>query len=102
MRDCKGNKILLAICPSKHRSKDFLPRPELWSRRLSLVSFLLTIFVVLVSSMVGFLSLPLRWVFFVFDKLGFFCAWPPPHSGQPEVVSARLNPRNGTIYVGSV
>ena len=69
MRDCKGNKILLAICPPKHRSKDFLPRPELWSRRLSLVSFLLTIFVVLVSSMVGFLSLPLRWVFFTFSFL---------------------------------
>ena len=32
-----------------------------------------------------------------FTKLGFCCLWPGPHGGQAEVVSARLNPRNGTI-----
>ena len=25
MRDCKGVKILLAVCPSSHMSKDLLP-----------------------------------------------------------------------------
>ena len=25
MRDCKGIKILLGICPSSHRSEDLLP-----------------------------------------------------------------------------
>ena len=37
-----------------------------------------------------------------FAKLSFCCAWPPPLSGQAEVVSARLNLRNGTIYVRGV
>ena len=49
--------------------------------------------------MLGFLSLPLCWVFFVFSfhvhagafpVLGFCCAWPPSHGGQAEVLSARL------------
>ena len=35
-------------------------------------------------------------------ELGFCCAWPPSHGGQAEIVSARLNLRNGTIYVGGV
>ena len=69
------------------------------------------VFAVPVSSMLGFLSLPLCWVFFVFSfhvhagafpVLGFCCAWPPSHGGQAEVLSARLNPRNGTIDVGDV
>ena len=34
--------------------------------------------------------------------MGFCCAWPQPYGGQAKVVSARLNPRNGTIYVGGV
>ena len=37
-----------------------------------------------------------------FTKLGLLCVWPPPHGDQAKVVSARLNPRNGTIYVGGV
>ena len=59
MRDCKGNKILLGICPSSHRSEDLLPKPEIfWNLRLSLVSFLLSLFFnVPVSSVLGFLSL---------------------------------------------
>ena len=32
-----------------------------------------------------------------FAELGFCCAWPPPCRGLAEVVSARLNLRNGTI-----
>ena len=32
-----------------------------------------------------------------FAKLGFCCAWPPPCRGLAQVVSARLNLRNGTI-----
>ena len=30
MRDSKGIKILLAICPSIHRSEYFLPHPEVF------------------------------------------------------------------------
>ena len=37
-----------------------------------------------------------------FTKLGFCCAWPSSHGGLAEVVSARLNPRNGTIGVRGV
>ena len=101
MRDYKGIKILSAICPSSCRSEDFLPQPELWNRRLSRVSFLLTSFsTVPVSSMMG---LPLCWIFFAFRfyhslswgpaVLGLFCA---------EVVSARLNPSHSTINVMQV
>ena len=94
MRDCKGIKILSAICPSSCRNEDFLPQPELWNRRLSRVSFLLTLFL---------LSwFPVRWSschfhcagFFsrsasfprAFSELSFCCAWPPPHRGRAEVV----------------
>ena len=76
MRDCKGIKVLLGRCPSSHRSEDLLPFPEVfWNLRLSQVSFLLTsFFAVLVSSMLGFLSLPLCWVFFVLSShRGRFC-----------------------------
>ena len=68
--------------------------------------------------MLGFLSLPLCWVFChfpcagfssrssstvgAFAELGFCCACPPPHGGQAEVVSAKLSLRNGTIDVGGV
>ena len=37
-----------------------------------------------------------------FSELGFCCAWPQPHRGQAEVVSARLNLSQGTIFVGEV
>ena len=45
MRDCKGIKISLAICPFSHRDEDFLPQPEFfWSLRMSRVSFLPSLF----------------------------------------------------------
>ena len=41
MRDCKGIKILLAICPSSHRSEDFLPQwVVFWTLRRSHLSSL--------------------------------------------------------------
>ena len=50
-----------------------------------------------------------HWTFFMFSlhcgiycQVGFCCAWPLPCGGRAEVVSARLNPRHGTIYVGGV
>ena len=59
--------------------------------------------------MVGLLSLPLCWVFLcsasttgAFAELGFCCAWPRPRGDQAEVISARLDPRNGTMYVGGL
>ena len=60
--------------------------------------------------MLGFLSLPLRWVFFVFDfhcgsfcRVGLLlCLASALRSGQAEVVSPRLNLRNGTIFVRGV
>ena len=76
MTDCKYIKILLAICPSSHRSEDLLPIPEvLWNPRLSHVSFLLILLcAVPVYSILGFLSLPLRWAFFMFSfHRGRFC-----------------------------
>ena len=70
MRDCKEIKILLAVCPSSHRREDFLLQLEVfWNLRLSCMSFLLSLsFAVLVSSLLGFLSLPLCWVFFLFNS----------------------------------
>ena len=69
-RDCKAIAILLGICPSSHRIESLLPYPEVfWSLRLSCVSFLLSLFfTVLVSIMLGFLSVPLCWVFFSFHS----------------------------------
>ena len=102
-RDCKGT--------SRHRSEDILPSLEVfWNLRLSCVSFLLTsFFAVLVSSTMGLLSLPLRWVFFTFSfyhrsfaELGSCCVWPPLCGGHAEVVTARLNPSHGTIDVRRV
>ena len=108
MRDCKGIKILLAICPSSHSGEDVLPQPEVfWNLRLSHTSFLLSLFL---------LSwFPAHWASChfhhagfsphsasttgAFAELGFCCAWPPP---QAEVISARLNPRNRTIYFGGI
>ena len=37
-----------------------------------------------------------------FSKLDFCCAWLPPRGGRAEIVSARLNPSHGTIYVRGV
>ena len=37
-----------------------------------------------------------------FAMLGFCCVWPQPCGGRAEVVSTRLNPRNGTVDVGGV
>ena len=46
MSDCKGIKILLAICPSNRRDEDFLPQLQVfWNLRLSHMSFLLSLFV---------------------------------------------------------
>ena len=83
MRDCKGIKIFLAICPSSCRGKDFLPQSEVsWNLRLSHMSFLLgllesetdphelsaeIVFAVPLSSTLGFLSHHLCWVFFTFS-----------------------------------
>ena len=73
------------------------------------MSFLLFVFAVLVSSSLSFLSLPLFWfsscsasTVGAFAQLGFCCAWLPPCRGRAVVVSARLNPSHGTIYVGGV
>jgi len=110
MRDCKGIKILSAICPSSCRSEDFLPQPELWNRRLSRVSFLLTLFLLSwfpvwwASCHFHCAGFSLSSVFFprAFSELSFCCACPPPHRGQAEVVWARLNLGSGTIYVRGV
>ena len=110
-RDCKGIKILLAICPSSHRGEDFLHQPEVfWNLGLSCASFLLSLF--LLS------RFPAHWASChfhcpevslhsasttgAFADLGFCCVWPLPCGNQAELVSARLNPRNGTIDVRGV
>ena len=111
MRDCKGIKILLVICPSSHRSEDLLPQPEVfWNLSLSCVSFLLSLF-----SLSWF---PARWASCHFPCAGFslhsasicgsFCQvglllfLASASGGWAEVVSAGLNLRNGTIAVGGV
>ena len=38
----------------------------------------------------------------VFTKLGFCCAWPPPCGGRAKIVSAKLNPSRRARYVGGV
>ena len=111
MRDCKGIKIFLAICPSSHRSKNFLPKPEVsWNLRLSHLRFLLSLFL---------LSwLPARWASCHFLCAGFslhststtgaFSSWASSvlvlhfKGGQDEVVSTRLNLRNSTMYVSGM
>ena len=106
-RNCKGIKILLAICPSSHRSKDFLPQQDVfWNLRLRSVSEF--VFAVLVSRRLG-LSVPLHWVLFMFSFhcgsfrwVGLLLRLASTLRGQAEVISARLNPRSGTIDVGGV
>ena len=111
MRDCKGIKILLAICPSSHRSEDFLPQPEVsWNLRMRCVSFLPTLSLLSrfparwASCHVPCASFSLRSASTAgaFAKFGFCCAWPPPCRGHAEVVSASLNLRNGTIDDGGL
>ena len=64
MRGCKGFNILLAIYPSSHRSKDFLPQQEvIWNLRLSRVSFLPSAFLLL--------RFPARWASCDFSWAGF-------------------------------
>ena len=100
---------MLAICPSSHRREDFLPESVV-SWNLSRVSFLLSLF--LLS------QFPAQWASCHFPctgfslcsastvealtELGFCCTWPLTCGGQAEIVSARLNPSLGTIYVGGV
>ena len=107
MRDCKEIKILLAICPSCHRGEDFIPQQVSWNLRLTHVSFLLNLFLLswfpaclgsCHSHCTGFSSHSSS-TMRAFPKLGFCCAWP---LGWAKVVSAKLNPRNITIYVGGV
>ena len=106
---------MLAICPSTHKGEDFPPQWEVfWNQELSCVSFLLSFlffvfFAVPVSSMLGFLSLPLHWFSScsastagAFADLGFCWVWPLPHGGRAEVVSTRLNLSHGTIDIGGV
>ena len=110
MRDCKGIKVLLGMCPSSHRGEDLLPLPEdFWNLRLSLVSFLLSSFSLSRFPACwaschfpcpGFSSRSASTVG-AFAELGSCCAWPPCR-GRAEVVSARLNPRNGTIDIRGV
>ena len=111
MRDCKGIKILLVICPSRHRGEDFLPQPEVfWNLRLSCMSFLpnwfsLSQFPACWASChfpcAGFSSCSASTAG-AFAELDFCCAWPLPRGGQAKVVSARLNMRNGTTDVWGV
>ena len=108
MKECKGIKILLAICPSSHRGDDFLPQTEVfWNLRLSHMGFWLSLFL-LSQFPARWASCHFHWAGFslpsastagAFTDLGFCCVWPWPLVGQAKVVSARLNPRNSTIDV---
>ena len=107
MRDCDEIKILLAICPSCHRGEDFIVQQVSWNLRLTHVSFLPNLFLLswfpaclgsCHSHCTGFSSHSSS-TMRAFPKLGFCCAW---LLGWAKVVSARLNPRNITIYVGRV
>ena len=73
------------------------------------MNFLLSLFfAVLVSSTVGLLSLPLRWVFLMFRfnhwsfAVGLLLRLASSLQGRAEVVSARLNPSQGTTDVRRV
>ena len=66
MRDCKGIKILLAICPFSHRDNDLLTRGLLESETEPRELSAKLVFAVPVSSMLSFWSLPLCWISFVF------------------------------------
>ena len=107
-RNCKGIEILLGTCPSSHRSKGLLPKPEVfWNLKLSPVSFLLSSFFCcpgfqhdrpLVSSpALGFLHV-LR-LLGELRPVGLLLCLVSSLRGRAEVVSARLNPNDGTIDV---
>ena len=66
-RECKGIKILLAIRPSSHRDKDLLTRGVLESETEPREPSAKLVFSVWVSSMLGFWSVPLCWISFVFS-----------------------------------
>ena len=109
MRDCKGIKILLAICPFSHRDKDLLTRGLLESETEPRELSAKLVFAVPVSSMLSFWSLPLCWISFVFSfhhiifiKLSFHSTPPPLSKGRAVVVSARLNLSHGTRDVRGV
>ena len=102
---------MLAICPSNHRSEDLLPPTRVsWNLRLSHMSFLSSLFLMYLF--------PAQWASCHFHcagfslcsastvgaltKLGFCCAQPLPRGSRAEVVSAKLNPGKGTIYVRGV
>ena len=110
MRDCKGIKILLAICPCNYRSEDFLiPTEGLESEtephELSESLFLLFWFPAGWASChflcIGFSSHSASTTG-ALTKLGFCCAWLPPHGGWHKFVSARLNLNHCTVDVGGV
>ena len=83
MRDCKGIKTLLAICPSSHRREDLLREPEVfWNLRLSRVSFLPSLF--LLS------QFPAWWAYCHFHCAGFSCVQLPPRELLPSWASAVL------------
>ena len=109
MRHGKGIKILLAICPSNHRSEDLLPPTRVsWNLRLSHVSFLSSLFLMSLF--------PAQWASCHFHcagfslcsastvgaltKLGFCCVQPLPRGSRAEVVSAKLNPETAQYMSG--
>ena len=83
MRDCKGIKILLAICPSRHRNEGFLPEQEVsWNLRLSRMSSLLSLF--LLS------RFPARWASCPFHCAGFSLCSASATGALPSWASAVL------------
>ena len=99
MKDCKGINILLGICPSSHRSKDLL-ESETELRELSAeFVFRCPSFqhagLLVTSPALGFLCVQL-------PPCELSLSWAPAWWGPAEVVSARLNPNDGTIDVGGV
>ena len=109
MRHGKGIKILLAICPSNHRSEDLLPPTRVsWNLRLSHVNFLSSLFLMSLF--------PAQWASCHFHcagfslcsastvgaltKLGFCCVQPLPRGSRAEVVSAKLNPETAQYMSG--
>ena len=84
-QDCKGIKILLAICPSSHKSKDFQPQPEdFWILRLSRMSFLPSLFL---------LSwFPAHWGYYHFPCTGFSLHSASTMGAFTQLASAVLGP----------
>ena len=114
---------MLDVCPSSHSSEDFLPQTEVfWNLKLSHVSFLPVLILLFqfpalwaschfhcTGLSLGFLSLPLHWVFFTVRLhcgsiclVGLLLCLASASQGRRVVVSAKLNLRNGTMYVRGV